>query len=148
MLKVVATTRTEIEAALVMGRLDEAGIPCMRKGDSGRYYEHGITIYVEDTHLERARETLKADEGNFDEAELTRLSEEACAKWSDQKPAEQPLAEQQPPRDDSDQAGGRDTPAQPAKPPADPTRHGLLSAVERLTRRADRQDRSPNPFGH
>jgi len=142
-LKIVAKTRTEIEASLVMGRLAEAGIPCMRRGGgSGGSFARGGSILVEDKDLERARETLKADEGDFDEAELTRLSEEAAAKLAEQKPAEQ-----EPPRHQPIQADDRDAADPPSRPPADSIEHGLLSAMERLIKRGGHEDGAPNPFG-
>lgn len=130
-LKIVAKTRTEIEASLVMGRLDEASIPCMRKGGSGRdSVELSVGIYVEETDLDRARATLKAGEGDFDESELARLSEEAGAKWAAPEPAEQNAA------------------APPGKPPADSAKQGFLhGALKKLAKRAEGGGRKPNPFG-
>ncbi len=130
-LKIVAQTRTELEASLLMGRLSEAGIQCMRKAGGGRgSLAGGGSILVEDTDLERAREALSPDEGDFDEAELTRLSEQAGARLAEQK-----SSEQQPPRDQSIQAGDRDAANASTRAPAQSTKHGFLGAVGRLTKR-------------
>jgi hypothetical protein len=78
-LKIVASV-DQFEADIIMGRLSEAGIHCMRSG-GGAGFERGMSrfrdVYVNAKDLERARAVLKEDEGGFDEDELARLSEEA-----------------------------------------------------------------------
>jgi hypothetical protein len=77
-LKIVATATDEMQESLIMGRLSEAGIRCMDAGGGRKRSAAGPRdIYVRAADLERAREVLKADEGDFDEDELARLSEEA-----------------------------------------------------------------------
>jgi hypothetical protein len=78
-LEIVATATDAVQAALIMGRLAEAGIHCMRRGGGGfrGSLTNACTVCVTMKDLERARAVLKADEGGFDEDELARLSEEA-----------------------------------------------------------------------
>jgi hypothetical protein len=137
MLKVVATTMNEVEASLVMGRLKEAGIPCMLTGGGRRTLARG-SVMVEEADLDRARATLKADEGNFDEAELARLSEEAG-----EKAAARELSRPQPLRDSRTSGDATpETPTEAAK------HHRILGAFEKLAGREHGEDRKENPFGH
>jgi hypothetical protein len=75
----VTTATDEMQQAVIIGCLSDAGIHCMgggaqmpRRGAAGPH-----DVYVRAADLERAREVLKEDEGGFDEDELARLSEEA-----------------------------------------------------------------------
>jgi hypothetical protein len=78
-LQVVATAANAAEADLIRGRLAEAGIAAISQrsiggpewGMSGGQY-----MYVEASHLDRAREILSEAEGLSDE-ELADLSEQA-----------------------------------------------------------------------
>jgi hypothetical protein len=78
-LQVVATAANAAEAELIRGRLAEAGVASVSQrsiggpewGPSGGQY-----VYVEATHLDRAREILSDAEGLSDE-ELADLSEQA-----------------------------------------------------------------------
>jgi hypothetical protein len=78
-LKIVTTVGNEAEAGMVGERLSEAGIRFTVRLASG-----GIRLgaaaardmYVDAQDLDRARETLEADE-SFSDEELTRLSKEA-----------------------------------------------------------------------
>jgi hypothetical protein len=77
-LKIVVTATDDMQQTIIIGRLTEAGIHCMggapeRNWNTARARD----IYVRAADLERAREVLKADQGDFDEDELARLSEEA-----------------------------------------------------------------------
>jgi Putative prokaryotic signal transducing protein len=77
-LEIVATATDEMQEPLIVGRLSEAGIRCMRSGGGIKRSIAGPrSVYVEAADLERARAVLKEDEGGFDEDELARLSEEA-----------------------------------------------------------------------
>jgi Putative prokaryotic signal transducing protein len=148
MLKIVTTASNELEASLVVGRLTEAGIHCICSGGSfgqvGVVYgivAGGRSVYVEERDFARAREVLKADEGDFDEEELARLSEEAGKEAAGSGPSS---AASTPPSTDSEV----EPPARaPAAAPAAEKKHGLLERVESLTkgRRATDAD---NPFGH
>jgi hypothetical protein len=80
MLRVLKTTSNQMETTLVIGRLEEAGVRCMRRSANFRNAAEGTDVLVEQEDLDRAREILKADEGGFDEHELERLSEEAGEK--------------------------------------------------------------------
>ncbi len=81
-LKVVATARNEPDAAIVLGRLEEAGIRCTAKPPLGalKGAARGRRIYVREADLQRARVVMGENEVPFDEAELARLSEEAGRK--------------------------------------------------------------------
>jgi hypothetical protein len=79
-LRVLKTTENQMETTLVVGRLEEAGVRCMRRSTNFRNAAAGTDVLVEEEDLDRAREILKADEGGFDERELERLSEEAGEK--------------------------------------------------------------------
>jgi hypothetical protein len=129
-LKIVATTKNEIEASLVMGRLTEAGIPCMRKGGGARgSLASGGSILVEEADLNRARDTLNADDGGFDEGELARLSQEAGPNLGKQQLPPQPI-----PADDRD---GVNTNRQA---PTESDKHHML-------RTFGRRAKGENPFG-
>lgn len=75
-LKILTSAGSAVEAAIVCGRLTDAGIPTMR-GPGGRWGAAGRDVYVKKQDLDRAREVLKADEEGFSEEELARLSQEA-----------------------------------------------------------------------
>jgi len=84
MLTLLTTVRDRTEAALLVARLHDAGIPCMRGGGEG---PRGISrsareVYVDEASLPRAQEILEEDRGGFDEKELARLSEEAGQRWA------------------------------------------------------------------
>jgi hypothetical protein len=69
--------RTLIQS-LIIGRLSDAGIRCVGGAAERRWSAGGSRdVYVRAADLEQAREVLKANEGDFDEDELARLSEEA-----------------------------------------------------------------------
>jgi hypothetical protein len=74
----VATTNNAMEAAVILGRLQEARVPAWpSRALTGRGSMAGVTdIYVEDGDLEAARQAL-ATAQDVDEAELTRLAEES-----------------------------------------------------------------------
>jgi Putative prokaryotic signal transducing protein len=141
-LKIVARTTTEMEASLIVGRLKEAGIPCMCRGGHRTTFAGGRSILVEQADLDRARETLKANEGGFDEAELARLSEEAGHISAEQEPPpEQPVG--------ADSGGEAHTSreAQSDSTSSD-SHHHFLSALEKLAKRDHAPDHAENPFGH
>ena len=77
-LEIVTTAGNGAEADLILQRLAEAGIPAISQrsiggpewGASGAQY-----IYVEASHLERAREVLNAT-GELSDKELAELSEQ------------------------------------------------------------------------
>jgi uncharacterized protein YaaQ len=78
-LKLVTTVANEAEAEMVAERLSEADIRFTVRLASGGIRLGAAAardIYVETQDLQRAQETLEADEG-FSEEELARLSEEA-----------------------------------------------------------------------
>src|SRR6516165_5430300 len=79
MLTLLTTARGKTEAAMLIARLRDAGIPCMRGGAEGfrRTLRSAREIYVDEASLPRAQEILEEDRGEFDEEELARLSEEA-----------------------------------------------------------------------
>jgi putative signal transducing protein len=81
-LKVVATASNEPDTAVVLGRLEEAGIRCIAKPPIGAYKaaSRPRRIYVREADLQRARAVIEENEVPFDEAELARLSEEAGRK--------------------------------------------------------------------
>jgi len=85
MLKLLTTATCEEEADILVARLSDAGIHCMRrKGDVGGRWAiagAGHDIVVEEQDLPKAREVLAEADGGFDEAELTRLSMEAGEKY-------------------------------------------------------------------
>jgi hypothetical protein len=78
-LEVLTTVENEAEAEMVAERLSEAGIEHSSRMASGGIRLGAAAardIYVRADDLDRARETLKDDEG-FSEEELARLSEQA-----------------------------------------------------------------------
>lgn len=78
-MKILATVSNELEASLITGRLQEAGIHSMQRSEQLPQYTIGPhSILVEDHDYIRAREILAQDEGGFDEGELARLSEQAA----------------------------------------------------------------------
>lgn len=81
-LKVVATAPNEPDAAIVLGRLEEAGIRCTANPPMGTYKKALAMrrIYVSEVDVQRARAVIEENEVPFDEAELARLSEEAGRK--------------------------------------------------------------------
>jgi Putative prokaryotic signal transducing protein len=91
-LRVVATAPNEPDAAIVLGRLEEAGIRCAAKPPMGTYKMASKTrkIYVREADLERARAVIEDGEAPYDEAELARLSEEAARKAIDRARSDRP----------------------------------------------------------
>jgi Putative prokaryotic signal transducing protein len=84
-LRFVETATDDVQESLIAGRLAEAGIRCVSSRRRTRAdTSAACDVYVRAADLERARAVLKEDEGGFDEAELTRLSQEA----GKQNPAE------------------------------------------------------------
>jgi Putative prokaryotic signal transducing protein len=81
-LQAIATAPNEADAAIVLGRLEEAGIRCLAKPPMGTYRmaSRKRAIYVRKADLQRARTVLEENELPYDEAELARLSEEAGRK--------------------------------------------------------------------
>ena len=78
-LKVLRTVANEAEGEMVAERLSEAGIEHMSRVASGGIRLGAAAardVYVHAEDYDRARETLKSDEG-FSDDELTRLSEQA-----------------------------------------------------------------------
>jgi hypothetical protein len=136
MLKVLTTAGNEIELDLLLARLRGAGIRCMHSpGGPKSGLSGGRDILVEEDDLDRAREVLKAEEGDFDEDELARLSAEAGQRANQ---APRPL---QPTRADD-----RSEP-HPISDSSTPTKHGLSKVFERLTRGGRHADAPDNPFG-
>jgi hypothetical protein len=85
MFTLLTTARGKTEAALLVARLRDAGIPCMRGGADGPRGtpRSAREIYVEEANLPRAQEILEEDRGDdFDEDELARVSEEAGRRWA------------------------------------------------------------------
>jgi hypothetical protein len=85
MLTLLTTARGKTEAALLVARLRDAGILCMLGGAEGPRGtpRSAREIYVDDASLPRAQEIFEEDRGaDFDEEELTRLSEEAGRRWA------------------------------------------------------------------
>jgi hypothetical protein len=78
----VTRAPTEADAAIVIGRLEEAGISCFAVPAIGAYRARaGVRrVYVRAADLDRARAVVAEGEAPFDEAELARLSEEAGRK--------------------------------------------------------------------
>jgi hypothetical protein len=76
----VVTASNEPEAAVLLGRLQEAGIRCVADPPMnalGRLAGRRHSVLVAAADVEKARDVLREDEGGFDEDELARLSEEA-----------------------------------------------------------------------
>jgi hypothetical protein len=144
-LKIVTTVGSAPEAALVCGRLTEAGIRAMqqRGGGGGRWGAGGARdVYVEEQDLGRAREVLKADKGGFSDEELALLSEEAgrAAAEDDSSPA----PTQPTPPKDKDKQRKRD---EPVETPV-PKKHHTFNVLERIARGKPDADSADNPFGH
>jgi Putative prokaryotic signal transducing protein len=91
-LNVVATAPNEPDAAIVLGRLEEAGIRCVANPPMGTYKSASKTrkIYVREADLQRARAVIEENEVPFDEAELARLSEAAGRKAIERAGEERP----------------------------------------------------------
>jgi hypothetical protein len=96
MFTLLTTVRGKTEAVLLVARLHDAGIPCMRGGADGPRGtpRSAREIYVDEASLPRAQEILEEDRGaDFDEEELARLSEEAGQRWAhEDSPAAQSTA--------------------------------------------------------
>jgi hypothetical protein len=134
MLKVLTAASSPVEQSLLLARLSDAGIPCMRGAGGARAaLGSGRDILVEEEDLARAREILREDDEGFDEEELVRLSEEAGRQATEAIP---PLP-QSVPKD-------RVAPPTPVEAQAPAKRHSLLKAFERLTRDRHQAD---SPFG-
>jgi hypothetical protein len=128
MLRVLTTASSPVEQSLLLARLSDAGIPCMRGAGGARAaLGSGRDILVEDEDLARAKEILKEDDEGFDEGELVRLSEEAGRQAADAGP---PLS----PED----RAGQPTPVEAHSPAKT---HGFLKAFERLTGKKDEAKR-------
>lgn len=136
MLKVLTTASNEIELDLLLARLRGAGIRGMHSaGDPKSGLSGGRDILVEADALDRARAVLKAEEGNFDEDELARLSEEAGQRANQDSRTIQPT-----------RADDRSEP-RPTSDDSAPTTHGLSRVFERLTGRGRHADAPGNPSG-
>ncbi len=134
MLKVLTTASNPVEQSLLLARLSDAGIPCMRGAGGARAaLDSGRDILVEEEDLARAQEILKEDDEGFDEEELARLSEEAGRHAAEAIPQLPQLT----PRD-------RGGPPAPVAPEAPAKTHGLHKAFERLI--VDK-DETSSPFG-
>ncbi len=134
MLKVLTTASSPVEQSLLLARLSDAGISCMRGAGGARVaFGSGRDILVEEEDLARAQEILKEDDEGFDEEELARLSEEAGRQTAGAIP---PLPQSAP----DDRAG----PPTPVEAQAPAKTHGLLKAFERLTGDKHAAD---SPFG-
>jgi hypothetical protein len=132
----LTTARGKTEAAMLVARLRDAGIPCMRGGVDGfrRTPRSACEIYVDEASLPRAQEILEEDWGDFDEEELARLSEEAGQRWAQEGP---PAAQST--TDIADVAGDAPPATRPTK------RHRVRDAIERLAHRET--DKPSDPFG-
>jgi hypothetical protein len=138
MLTLLTTARGKTEAALLVARLRDAGIPCMRGGGEGlrgNTPRSACEIYVDEASLSRAQEILEEDRGDFDEEELARLSEEAGQRWAlrEDSPAAQGTAHT------ADVAGDAVQAATPTKA------HRVRHAIERLA--GHETDKPRDPFG-
>ncbi|HEX5309378.1 MAG TPA: DUF2007 domain-containing protein [Solirubrobacteraceae bacterium] len=134
MLKVLTSASNPVEQSLLLARLSDAGIPCMRGAGGARVaLGSGRDILVKEEDLARAQEILKEDDEGFDEEELARLSEEAGRQ----------VAEAIPPLPQS-AAEDRVGPPTPEEARAPEKTHGLLKAFERLT--SDKREAN-SPFG-
>ena len=68
MLKVLVTTGSPVEQSLLLARLLDAGIPCMRGAGRQRgVLGSGRDVLVEEEDLARAREILNEEDESFDE---------------------------------------------------------------------------------
>jgi hypothetical protein len=136
MLTLLTTARGKTEAALLVARLRDAGITCMRGGGEGPRGtpRSAREIYVDEASLPRAQEILEEDQGDFDEEELARLSEEAGRRWAHEgSPAAQGTAHT------ADVAGDVVQTATPTKG------HRVRHAIERLA--GHEMDKPRGPFG-
>lgn len=134
MLKVLTAASSPVEQSLLLARLSDAGIPCVRGAGGARSaLGSGRDILVAEEDLPRAQEILEEDDEGFDEEELACLSEEAGRKAAEAIP---PLPEPAP--------ENRTAPPTPAGAQAPAKTHGLLKAYAKLTR--DRYD-ADSPFG-
>jgi hypothetical protein len=136
MLKLLTTASGRTEAVLLVARLRDAGITCMRGGTEGPRGTPRAAreIYVDEESLARAQEILEEDRGDFDEEELARLSEEAGQRWAHQiSPAAQSAS------DTADVAEDRAQTATPARG------HRMLHAINHLVGREP--DTPSDPFG-
>jgi len=81
MLVEVAQGRTEVEAQMICGRLETAGIEASYRRSSGAIPQIGSgaehTVYVDSDELVRARSVIADAEAPFSDEELARLAEEA-----------------------------------------------------------------------
>jgi Putative prokaryotic signal transducing protein len=128
MLKVLSTASNPVEQSLLLARLSDAGIPCMRGAGGARAaLGSGRDILVEEEDLARAQKILKEDDEGFDEEELARLSEEAGRQAAPRCPQPAPTDHVGPP-----------TLEVPAKT------HSLFKAFERLI---VNKDKTNSPFG-
>ncbi len=134
MLKVLATANSPVEQGILLARLSDAGIPCMRGAGGARVaLGSGRDILVEEEDLARAQEILKEDDEGFDEEELARLSEEAGRRAAEALPQSAP-----------DEPAGPPAPAQ-AQAPA--KTHSLLKTIEKLTGGEPSTDTTDSQFG-
>jgi hypothetical protein len=86
-LKVITTVTSEAEAEMIRERLLEADIHAISQRTIGgaEWGSSGArAVLVNETDLDRARAVLQADEGEFSEDELARLSEEAGREANEQ----------------------------------------------------------------
>jgi hypothetical protein len=136
LLTLLTTARGKTEAALLVARLRDAGIPCMRGGADGPRGtpRSAREIYVDEASLPRAQEILEEDRGDFDEEELTRLSEEAGQRWANEYSPAAPSA--------ALTAGGGGDVAQAGTPTKG---RRLRRAIKRLAGRE--ADTPRDPFG-
>ncbi len=84
---VVTTVTSEAEAELIRERLLEAGIHALSQRTIGGPewgWSGARSVFVKEADLDRARAVLKAEEGEFSEDELARLSEEAGREANEQ----------------------------------------------------------------
>ena len=81
MLVAVAQGRTEVEAQMICGRLQAAGIPASyrRSGNAIPQATSGVEheVFVEEEDAARARTELDSAGPGFSDEELARLAEEA-----------------------------------------------------------------------
>jgi len=91
MLRPVAGAQNEPQAELIVQRLAGAGISAVSQLSSGNPEfgsSGGRTIYVEETHLARAREVLAGAEPEFTDEELAELSEQAARDAQERGPGD------------------------------------------------------------
>jgi Putative prokaryotic signal transducing protein len=134
MLKVLTAASNPVEQSLLLARLSDAGIPCMRGAGGARgVLGSGRDILVEEEDLAWAQEILKEDDEGFNEEELTCLSEEAGRHAVEEvPPLPEPALE--------DRAG----PPTPVEAQAPAKTHRLLKAFAKPT--GDKYEAN-NPFG-